>query len=142
MSETREVRDRYTAAFSAHDMDALLATFSPAGVAVSPEGVCEGHGELASFVWQFWEAFPDIRLVVETATEQDDLAVDELVMVGTHDGPYMTPGGHVIPPSGRPLRLRCCSFAAVENRLIVSLRLYFDQVELLAQIGVSLEPPA
>ncbi|MEV7007489.1 ester cyclase [Streptosporangium sp. NPDC051022] len=136
MTDAREVRDGYTAAFNLHDMDALLRTVSPAGVTVSPEGLSQGHEELASYLEEFWEAFPDIRaVVVESFDVGDDVTVDEVVMVGTHKGPYLLPDGQVIPATGRPVSLRCCYVCTIENRLIVSLRLYFDQAELFAQLG-------
>ncbi len=136
MTDAREVRDKYTAAFNVHDMDALLRTVSPTGVTVSPEGLSQGHEELASYIGQFWEAFPDVYAMVVESFDVGDVAVDELLMVGTHKGPYMMPDGQVITPTGRPVSLRCCYVCTVENGLIVSLRLYFDQLELRAQLGV------
>ncbi|MER6173200.1 ester cyclase [Streptosporangium sp. NPDC001681] len=139
MTDAREVRDRYTAAFNAHDMNALLRTVSPIGVTVSPEGLSQGHEELASYLRQFWEAFPDVHAVVVESFDVDDVAIDELLMVGTHTGPYMLPDGQVITASGRPISLRCCYICTIENGLIVSLRLYFDQSELRAQLGLPCE---
>lgn len=135
MTEAREVRDKYTAAFNAHDTQALLRTVSPAGVTVSPEGVSQGHEELASYLEQFWEAFPDIRALVVETFDVDGVAIDELLMMGTHKGPYTLPDGKVIAATGRPVSLRCCYVCTVENGLIVSLRLYYDQLELHAQLG-------
>ncbi|MEV8631377.1 ester cyclase [Streptosporangium sp. NPDC051023] len=135
MTDARKVRDRYNAAFNLHDLDALLRTVSPAGVTVSPEGLSQGHEELASYLEEFWEAFPDIHTVVVESFDVGDVAIDELVMVGTHKGPYMLPDGQVIEATGRPVALRCCYVCTIENGLIVSLRLYFDQSELRAQLG-------
>ncbi|WP_326640882.1 ester cyclase [Streptosporangium sp. NBC_01755] len=139
MTDAREVRDRYTAAFNAHDMDALLRTVSPIGVTVSPEGLSQGHEELASYLEQFWEAFPDVRAVVVESFDVEDVTIDELLMVGTHMGPYMLPDGQVITATGRSVSIRCCYICTIENRLIVSLRLYFDQSELRAQLGLPCE---
>ncbi|GAA0825668.1 ester cyclase [Streptosporangium amethystogenes subsp. fukuiense] len=139
MTDARKVRDRYTAAFNAHDIDALLRTVSPIGVTVSPEGLSQGHEELASYLEQFWEAFPDVHAVIMESFDVGDVAIDELLMVGTHTGPYMLPDGQVITASGRPISLRCCYICTIENGLIVSLRLYFDQSELRAQLGLPCE---
>ncbi|TQS29297.1 ester cyclase [Microbispora sp. KK1-11] len=93
---------------------------------------------MGSYLREFWAAFPDVNTVVLESFDVDDMTADELVLIGTHTGPYLGPSGKVIPPTGRPLHLRCCYVCAIENGLIVSLRLYFDQLELLAQLGVPL----
>ncbi|MEU6409008.1 ester cyclase [Microbispora sp. NPDC046933] len=138
MGEARQVRDRYNAAFNAHDMDALLGTVSPDGAFLTPEGMAEGREQLRSYLEEFWAAFPDLHTVVLESFDVGDMTVDELVLIGTHKGPYMAPGGRVVPPTDRPLYLRCCYVCTIENGLIVSLRLYFDQLELLSQLGVPL----
>ncbi|MBX6169522.1 MAG: ester cyclase [Thermobispora bispora] len=138
MGEARRVRDRYNAAFNAHDMDALLGTVSPDGAFLTPEGIAEGREQLCSYLEEFWAAFPDVHLVVLEAFELGDLTLDEVVLIGTHRGPYLGPSGTVVPPTGRPLNLRACYVCAIENGLIVSMRLYFDQLELLSQLGVPL----
>ncbi|GAA3084208.1 ester cyclase [Streptosporangium carneum] len=135
MTDAREVRDKYTAAFNLHDMDALLRTVSPAGVTVSPEGLSQGREELSSYLGEFWAAFPDIHAVIVESFDIGDVAIDELMLVGTHKGPYPLPDGRVIEATGRPVSVRCCYVCTVEDGLIVSLRLYFDQSELLAQLG-------
>lgn len=139
MTDAREVRDKYTTAFNEHDIDALLRTVSPIGVTVTPEGLSQGTEELASYLEQFWEAFPDIRAVVMESFDVDDVTVDELVMVGTHKGPYALPDGQVVTATGRPVSIRCCYVCTIENGLIMSLRLYFDQSELRAQLGLPCE---
>ncbi|MGI5492858.1 nuclear transport factor 2 family protein [Microtetraspora malaysiensis] len=136
MTEAREVLNRHTAAFNAHDIDALLRVVSPAAVWISPEGPAEGHEEIASYIGHFFAAFPDIRALVWETVDNGDLAAEELMMVGTHAGTYLMPGGRAVPGTGRPIQLRCCSMCTVESGLIVSLRFYFDQLELLAQLGL------
>ncbi|WP_187280793.1 ester cyclase [Microbispora sp. CSR-4] len=136
MGEARRVRDRYNAAFNAHDIDALLSTVSPDAAILSPEGLAEGREELGSYLEEFWAAFPDVHTVVLESFDTDDTTIDEVVFVGTHKGPYRGPGGKVIPPTGRPVNIRACYVCTVENGLIVSMRVYLDQMELLSQLGV------
>ncbi|GII66744.1 hypothetical protein Skr01_68290 [Sphaerisporangium krabiense] len=136
MTEARQVHDRYIAAFNAHDMDALLRELSPEGVTISPDCVTQGCEELASVIEEFWEAFPDVRTNVMESFDDGDTAIDELLMQGTHLGPYRTPGGRVVQATHRPISLRCFYLTTVENGLIVSLRLYFDQLQLRDQLGL------
>ncbi|MEV4459730.1 ester cyclase [Microbispora sp. NPDC049633] len=134
MTAARDVRDRYTAAFDAHDVEALLRTVNPAVVTVSPEGVTQGRDELAAYLEQFWEAFPDVRTVITETFDVGDTTFDELLMVGTHTGPYTLPDGEVISGTNRRIAVRSCYICTVENDLVVSLRVYFDQLELLTQL--------
>ncbi|MFI6175638.1 ester cyclase [Nonomuraea sp. NPDC051191] len=157
MTIAREVRDRYTAGDNWR-VDRLLAATSgtqgnehstpttwrrysapssPTGVAISPEGVSRGREELASCLEEFWEAFPDVQAVVVESFDIEDSTVGELLIVGTHRGPYTMPDGQVIPATGRPIRLRCCYVCTIEDDLVASLRLYFDQLELLTQLSCS-----
>ncbi|GII96387.1 ester cyclase [Sinosporangium siamense] len=130
----REVMDRYISAFSDHDMETLKSTFSPAAVGTSPEGEAEGPEQFATYVQMFWDAFPDSRVESWQSTGVGDITVDEFSVVGTHTGPLVV-AGRRIEPTGRSLQLRACFVCAVENGLIISMRLYFDQLDVLAQIG-------
>ncbi|SDI18118.1 SnoaL-like domain-containing protein [Sinosporangium album] len=135
MRTARAAADGYLAGFNDRDMDLVLDTFNPAGFAISPEGAAEGHDELASYIRQLWDTFSDLRAVVWNSMDIGDLAVDEFTFVGTQDGPFLVPNGHVIPPTGRPIRVPGCILCTVENGLIVSVRLYFDQLQLITQLG-------
>ncbi|GII87770.1 hypothetical protein Ssi03_57600 [Sphaerisporangium siamense] len=139
MTEARQVHNRYIAAWNAHDMDSLVRTLSPDGVTISPDCVTQGFEELASVIGEFWEAFPDVRTTVMESYDDGDTAIDELLMQGTHLGPYRTPGGRVVEPTYRRISLRCFYLTTVEDGLIVSLRLYFDQLQLRDQLGLPCE---
>ncbi|WP_283135741.1 ester cyclase [Rhizohabitans arisaemae] len=140
MTEARRVRDRYLAAFNDHDISALLATFSPTGVVVRPEGTAEGPEEFASHIAEYWAAFPDCRLVVWEAFGAGETAVEEVSFAGTHTAPYLLPSGEVLAPTGRTVYVRGCNVSTVEDGLVISMRLYYDQLELFSQLGVPCLP--
>ncbi|GII92710.1 ester cyclase [Sinosporangium siamense] len=135
MLQASELRDRYLAGFNAHDLDTLLPTFSPRGVTITPEGQAEGREQLAYFLTELWTTFPDLHATVWESIDHTDTTVDEYQLVGTHRGPYPLPDGRIIPATGRPIRVRGCFLCSMEDGFIVSLRVYFDQLELLAQLG-------
>jgi ketosteroid isomerase-like protein len=68
------------------------------------------------------------------------VAIDEGFVVGTNTGPLALPTGRTLPPTGRQVRVRSCDVATVEDGLITSHRAYFDQLELLGQLGLLPEP--
>jgi ADP-ribosyl-[dinitrogen reductase] hydrolase len=62
--------------------------------------------------------------------------------VGTHTAPLPTPTGEDIPATGKPVRVRACDIATVQNGVITSHRFYFDQMEFLGQLGLLPETPS
>jgi ketosteroid isomerase-like protein len=70
--------------------------------------------------------------VVRSAGE---LAVQEARFTGTHTGTLRAPSGD-IPATGRSVDLRYVGVQSVENGRVASFHLYFDQAELLTQLGL------
>ena len=70
-----------------------------------------------------------------------DLCVEEARFVATHTGALHTPT-RVIPPTGSEVDLRYSIVHTVENGRITSFHLYFDQAEMLMQLGLMPLPAA
>ena len=64
-----------------------------------------------------------------------DWVVQEFVFVGTHTGTLQSPAGD-IPPTNRLLRGRGVQILHVEDGLVADTRLYFDQVDVMTQLGL------
>ncbi|GII96117.1 ester cyclase [Sinosporangium siamense] len=135
MNHARQAMDRYISGFCAHDMDMVLSAFSPTAVGISPEGPAEGHEEFASHIALFWQSFPDAHMASWESVDAGDTTVDEVSITGTHTGDPWLVAGVDVPPTGRAVQLRGCYVCTAEYGYIVSLRLYYDQLELLAQLG-------
>jgi ketosteroid isomerase-like protein len=73
--------------------------------------------------------------------ELDGTVYADGVFRGVNEGPMETPEG-VLPATGRPLAMRFAIHLEVENELIARVRLYFDQLEFLGQLGLLPEPAA
>jgi hypothetical protein len=69
------------------------------------------------------------------------VAIDEGHITGTHTMPLATPSGERIPATGKRIRVRDCDVATVEGGMITSHHFYFDQIELLEQLGLLEELP-
>jgi steroid delta-isomerase-like uncharacterized protein len=136
VAEARQIMDRVTEAINSHDADAVAACFSQDAVVIDPFGRTEGREQIAEYWRGLFEAFPDLRGGAERTYESGKTATDEWTFTGTHEGPLRTPDGESIPPTGKQVRLRGSDFATVENGLIVEDRAYFDQVEMLGQLGL------
>ena len=137
MGEARKVMDRATEAIIGGDWEAVASCYAPDAVAVTPDqGEVKGPEGIVGYLRPFADALPDLRWEPLSTHECGNAAVDEGFLVGTHTGPLAGPGGETIAPTGKSLRLRECDVATVENGVITSHRFYFDQMELMAQLGL------
>lgn len=67
--------------------------------------------------------------------------ISEGVFTGTHTGVLVIPQGE-IQPTGKSVRLRYATVQKVESGKVASEHLYFDQAELMAQLGLLPGGPA
>ncbi|GAA1307998.1 transcriptional regulator [Planotetraspora silvatica] len=145
MSDARQLPDLLYELYESinrHDLDDLLRHFRPNAVLVSPAGVAEGHEEIAWHYEQIFTAFPDLAFTPWESAEPGDPALTEWTVNGTHTGPFLMPNGHALEATGRRVTVRGCSACEMEDDLIVTHRVYFDQLELYSQLGCDLTPTA
>ncbi|MFD1210545.1 nuclear transport factor 2 family protein [Arthrobacter sp. GCM10027362] len=137
MGEAREVLDRMTAATMSNDTAALEACYAEDAVAVTPDrGEITGREAIISFLSQWGQAFPDSAFEYLERYEAGNVAIDEGFINATNTGQLQMPTGESAPPTGRPVRHRVCGVARVENGLITSHHFYWDQLDLLDQLGL------
>ena len=139
MANARQAVERHIAAFNAKDQDA--EPWSADAEFVTPGGRFEGRAQVLGFLKVYWDAFPDARLEVTRMIEDGELVTAEGMLIGTQTGALQTPDGE-IPPTGRGVQIRWMSMYEVRGDEIASEHLYFDQVELMTQLGVMSAPPA
>jgi predicted ester cyclase len=136
MGEARQVMDALTDAIFGQDADAMLKLYHRDAVAVTPDhGELHGHTQIMGHMLQFMSAFPDAKYERRSAFESGNTAIDEGYLVGTHSGPLLMPHGQTLAPTGKSVRMRACDLATVENGVVTSHRLYFDQMDFLGQLG-------
>jgi steroid delta-isomerase-like uncharacterized protein len=142
MGEARDVMNRVTDAFVGNDWDAAAKLYASDAVAVTPdEGEVRGSDSILAWQRRFFTAFPDAKYEPVNEYESGNTAIDEGYFTGTHTGPLEGPEGEVsIPATGKSVRVRACDLATVENGAITSHRFYYDQVELLSQLGLMEAP--
>lgn len=136
MGEARQVFDRFTAAMTRGDIDEVASLYAEDAVALSPEGELQGRKEIVEYLRPFTEAFSDFRWETLYDYEDGNSALDEGWICGVHTGPLPGPDGAPIAATGKSIRLRECDAVTVEGGLIKSHRFYYDQMELLAQLGL------
>jgi predicted ester cyclase len=70
-----------------------------------------------------------------------DWVVQEFFFVGTHTATLQSPNGD-IPPTNRLLRGRGTQILHIEDGVVADTRLYFDQVDVMTQLGLMPETAA
>jgi ketosteroid isomerase-like protein len=139
MSEAREVIDRVTQAAMRGDVTTLGSLYADDAVIETPDqGTIREPDAIVEWSRAFRTAFPDMSWEPLHEHEAGNTAIDEGFVAGTHTGPLESPDGQ-IPATGKRLRLRMSDAVTVKSGLVTSHRFYFDQLELLGQLGLAPE---
>jgi ketosteroid isomerase-like protein len=126
----------------AGDLEGFVALQAPDCTWVTPSGRISGHAEIQAWLGPWKAGFPDgYRHDLDHVAELDGTVYAEGVFHGVNAGPMETPEG-VLPATGRPVAMRFAIHVAVGDELIAGVRLYFDQLEFLGQLGLLPAPAA
>jgi ketosteroid isomerase-like protein len=103
----------------------------------------QGKHELRGWLGVFWQAFGSYRHEITSIENAGSAVFAEGTWTGIHDGPLLAPDGEV-PPTGRTASFRWAIALEIDESAGVarSVRLYYDQLEFLAQLGLVPEPAA
>jgi len=136
MTTAKDTAAKFVTAFNAHDETALAAIHAANIKFEAPGGVrLEGSGAVTGYAMRWLKGFPDAKIIVGNQVECDSWLVQEFTLQGTHTAPLEGPAG-TIPPTGKQLSSRAVSVGRYENGQIVEARLYFDQTEVMTQLGL------
>jgi len=143
MADLKELSQRSIAAYNAHDANALAALDHQDVIATapSPTGRSELRGREAGKEYnQSWfTAFPDAKITITNEVIGGDYIVQEGTFQGTNTGTWKSEAGDM-PATGKTLKGEFCVIAKVRDGLFVSSNLYFDQVQVLTQLGLMPAP--
>jgi steroid delta-isomerase-like uncharacterized protein len=142
MADARQVGQRFVEAFNAHDEAAMRELNAENVVFEGPGEVrVKGRDAATEYAMSWLRAFPDGRLVVHNEFADGDWVVQECTFEGTHEDTLSSPNGD-IPATHKRLSGRCVQIFKVEGDAVVDTRLYFDQVQVMTQLGLMPEPAA
>jgi predicted ester cyclase len=140
MRNARQVAAEFVDAFNAHDEERIRKTNADNSVLEAPGEVrVEGKEEATQYAMAWLRAFPDAQLTVHNELEAGDWIVQEFTFEGTHGETLSTPTGD-IPATNRRLTGRGVQVVRIEGDAVVDTRLYFDQVQVMTQLGLMPEP--
>ena len=124
--DPKELVQRGADAWNARDFEGFIGTYTEDCEVTAPGFTGKGQQGLHEF-WTAWNgAFPDNQVMINLL---------ESTFRGTHTGPLIAPDGREIPPTDRAVTVRFAAMNTVHGELIASNRFYFDQLDLLTQLG-------
>ena len=136
--DTRSLIEHEIELWNARDREGWLACMDLDRLEVrAPGGLRLTGREAAETTWNMWnEAFPDNRLEIIAIHADDRGGVHEGRATGTHTGTLRGPAGE-IAATGRSGEVRFTGVYEFDEGKITSYHLYFDQAELLTQLGIA-----
>lgn len=142
MEEARKIANQWLEAFNAHDADGMRSVSAADAVLDAPGRIhVEGRDEVVDYATAWLSAFPDAEMAIDQELTTDGWVVYRFTFEGTHTDTLAGPMGD-IEPTDRHLAGRGVQLMRVEDDKIVETQLYFDQVEILTQLGLLPEPAA
>ena len=135
-----EMAEAYLQGWNDHDGEAVVRTLVAGGTYSDPTLPEPVSGEdLNGYIDALVAAFPDMAFITERIIAAGDLVVLQWRMVGTNLGPLPGAPG----PTGGTTDLPGIDVITVGPDGIKSVVGYFDQLTMLAQLGVDLQvgPP-
>jgi steroid delta-isomerase-like uncharacterized protein len=139
-AEIRELLQRETHAWNAHDPDGVAACYAEDAEMVDvsmPEPV-RGREGMRAYAAEFMTAFSDLRLEVGEPVVDGNRAAQEWKATGTHDGELMG-----MPPTGRKMVTLGCGTAEIgDGGLFRRGANYWNAAALMQQLGLLPEEPA
>ncbi|MGV1047828.1 MAG: ester cyclase [Solirubrobacterales bacterium] len=133
MSGSGDVVTQHIEAFNSRDTEA--EPWAEKSEIVAPGASVSGREAVLGFLAVFQEAFPDGRLEVERLLVDGSSVAVEGSFAGTHDGVLRSPAGDV-PGTGKAVQFRWAAAYEVNGSELISEHLYFDQMDLLGQLGL------
>jgi steroid delta-isomerase-like uncharacterized protein len=138
VSETRKVLEQAIERWNATDRDGWAALYTDDVVYEAPGGArISGLADLKEMYFDaLVTAAPDRSSRNVVLFAEGDHVVEEARYTGTHTGTWRTPDGAEIPATGKSLDFPFVGVFRVENGKISSIRIYYDQIEVFAQLGL------
>ena len=143
VEENLKVTEAAMKALNDHDLDRFESLHLNSVIQrdpQNPEGI-KGVKAIRAGLEPFLKAFPDIRLVTERQFGAGDWITQLSHMRATHTGPLEVPGGPTIPATNKSVRMPVAMVARLEGGKFAEINLYFDQMGLMAQLGLAPQAP-
>ena len=131
-----ELLDLYVERYNDGDLDGVIDLYAEDATQLMPDGFFEGRAAIQARLALEVDAFSALAWRVESFTGDADSFADEWTFVGTHTGTFTLPDGTELPPTGKRIEIRGMEYVKMRDGKIVVDNLYYDNVAVLAQLGL------
>ncbi|GAA4804303.1 hypothetical protein GCM10023200_47010 [Actinomycetospora chlora] len=138
--DTRALMELSLERWNDKDRAGWCALFGEDATLRAPGGVGGSGPEIVTMFYRLWqEAFPDNRCRILRLVDGGTSGALEAVFEGTHTETLHAPGGD-LPATGRRVSVPFINIGDNDGERFTDFALYFDQVELMTQLGVVAAP--
>jgi predicted ester cyclase len=145
MADAKDTAARLLEAFNARDEEAMRALCAPNSRLEAPGAVrVLGRDALASHAVALFNGFPGGRVAAQNEMADGPRVMQEFIFEGTHKGALVGAAG-TIPATDRRVVVRGVLVGRYERGLATDIRLYYDRLNVLIQLGLTgsgVEEPA
>ena len=138
MSDAKAVLEQAIESWNAGDRDTWATLYADDVVYEAPGG--QRISGLADLKEKYFDALvtaaPDRSSRDIVLFADGEHVVEQARYVGTHTGPLRSPDGMEIPPTGKRFDFPFVGIFHVQGGKIRSIRIFYDQIELLGQLGL------
>ena len=141
-TDTEAVAQAYVRMWNARDYAAIpdrvsesFVMYDPAAAVADvpgPAGEVHGRAGLGQFMDAIDTAFPDFEITILDMLTDETLAMYEVRLTMTHEGPF---GG--LPPTGRRVEIRGVSILRVTDGVVDEHRFHTNMADVTEQLGLS-----
>ena len=137
MSSTRDAYERVVQLYNAGDLEGLVNTYAEDAILVTPDGItAQGRAAIREQVSRDKTAFPDETVGIDVMVEQGDTIAIEYTWAGTNTGPFVTPDGTKVPPTGKRVEIKGMDLAQMRDGKIAVHHMYADTMAVIGQLGL------
>ena len=94
----------------------------------------QGRDEVIKMIQEWKQAFPDVKVTIQSIIASGNQAAAEITWGGTHLGEMVAPGG-TIAASGKRFQIQASLVFTSEGGKMKEMHHYYDLMTLLQQIG-------
>jgi predicted ester cyclase len=137
MADARDTAARVLQAFNAHDEEAMRSLWAANCRLEAPGEVrLLGRDGVVSHAVILFNAFPDARITAQNELVDGPRVMQECIFEGRHSGPLVGADG-AIPATGKKVVVRGVLVGRYERGVATDVRLYYDQLDVLTQLGLT-----
>ena len=131
-----DVIEQGTTLYNKGDAEGFCAFYGSGAVLTTPDGRFTGGDEILAYVQGLMAGFPGLEVTIGRHCEEGGRYFGEFTLRGVHTAPLPLPDGTEVPPTHKSFEIVGMEIAVGEGDRIVQHDMVWDNMTLLAQLGL------